>query len=588
MSAPIETGIKPKQDLNKLFGFFETDTNSNHKNWSFAFSTLAGLVAGFGISQLAWADGLIIRLAISAAIASAGFLIANLIPVQKEILQPFSIGLISAALIIFITSFTWSGTSREISTDRFVDEHLWTVSLISLVLSFLFFVVPPTKGHLIFLGNALVSLWFVLTNRRFTVFNFYEPFSPETTKMFLSAILAGACFGAALLLISKQQNRLSSPFMAVGTLIIFIIGLGITDSAKASIAMILCASLAIFVTYKAKNTFLMWVCTAIFAFATIQLVGYFTRDIGDNRLYGALAIFLLAPLLIAIANFDDLLKFVNDRQSAKPAVQPQFEHANNNQGFTNSQSQPAQQFINPAINNQNYVQDQNQTQLSQQNSTVANNQVQQTQSAPLNADNGIPVVDNSQAQQIQATPETNLGATSAGVNSQAQQSNEQVAPGNETPVVANSQAEQMQIDQQRAGHGIDNSLTDITKEQPNPYLQQNNNIQQAEHNIASGENPDANQQPTAINTGSQHVQDQTQQPVNQVTEDTPNQLTNQNIQNDFQPERNITEQVPVQASPPPNWYPDPAQRFEFRWFDGNSWTNNVATNGVQQVDPQPI
>lgn len=35
----------------------------------------------------------------------------------------------------------------------------------------------------------------------------------------------------------------------------------------------------------------------------------------------------------------------------------------------------------------------------------------------------------------------------------------------------------------------------------------------------------------------------------------------------------------------PGWYPDPAGRHESRWFDGTQWTDHVASNGRQQVDP---
>jgi hypothetical protein len=35
----------------------------------------------------------------------------------------------------------------------------------------------------------------------------------------------------------------------------------------------------------------------------------------------------------------------------------------------------------------------------------------------------------------------------------------------------------------------------------------------------------------------------------------------------------------------PDWYPDPAGRHEFRYWDGASWTQNVADGGAQSVDP---
>ncbi len=39
--------------------------------------------------------------------------------------------------------------------------------------------------------------------------------------------------------------------------------------------------------------------------------------------------------------------------------------------------------------------------------------------------------------------------------------------------------------------------------------------------------------------------------------------------------------------PPPGWHPDPTGKFEFRWWDGAQWTENVATNGVTQTSPLP-
>lgn len=38
---------------------------------------------------------------------------------------------------------------------------------------------------------------------------------------------------------------------------------------------------------------------------------------------------------------------------------------------------------------------------------------------------------------------------------------------------------------------------------------------------------------------------------------------------------------------PAGWYGDPHGRFEQRYFDGTQWTEHVARNGVQSVDPVP-
>ncbi len=36
---------------------------------------------------------------------------------------------------------------------------------------------------------------------------------------------------------------------------------------------------------------------------------------------------------------------------------------------------------------------------------------------------------------------------------------------------------------------------------------------------------------------------------------------------------------------PPGWYPDPMGRHEYRWYDGNAWTDHVSSGGVQSTDP---
>lgn len=35
----------------------------------------------------------------------------------------------------------------------------------------------------------------------------------------------------------------------------------------------------------------------------------------------------------------------------------------------------------------------------------------------------------------------------------------------------------------------------------------------------------------------------------------------------------------------PNWYPDPAGKHEYRWYDGTNWTDQVSSHGKQSVDP---
>lgn len=36
------------------------------------------------------------------------------------------------------------------------------------------------------------------------------------------------------------------------------------------------------------------------------------------------------------------------------------------------------------------------------------------------------------------------------------------------------------------------------------------------------------------------------------------------------------------------WYPDPCGRYEYRFYDGEFWTNNVSSAGVQGADPVPV
>jgi hypothetical protein len=38
----------------------------------------------------------------------------------------------------------------------------------------------------------------------------------------------------------------------------------------------------------------------------------------------------------------------------------------------------------------------------------------------------------------------------------------------------------------------------------------------------------------------------------------------------------------------PDWYPDPANRYQYRYFDGALWTNHVSTNGEASIDPVPV
>ena len=52
---------------------------------------------------------------------------------------------------------------------------------------------------------------------------------------------------------------------------------------------------------------------------------------------------------------------------------------------------------------------------------------------------------------------------------------------------------------------------------------------------------------------------------------------------------NFTWTPPLQprrpATVPPSWHNDPTGRYQYRWWDGSTWTSFVAQDGVQLVDP---
>jgi uncharacterized protein YxjI len=43
----------------------------------------------------------------------------------------------------------------------------------------------------------------------------------------------------------------------------------------------------------------------------------------------------------------------------------------------------------------------------------------------------------------------------------------------------------------------------------------------------------------------------------------------------------------VLMTTPANWYPDPSQRFQMRYWSGNDWTEHVSNDGVAALDPLP-
>lgn len=43
--------------------------------------------------------------------------------------------------------------------------------------------------------------------------------------------------------------------------------------------------------------------------------------------------------------------------------------------------------------------------------------------------------------------------------------------------------------------------------------------------------------------------------------------------------------VPAATSSPAGWHNDPSQRFQYRYWDGSTWTAHVQSNGVTAHDP---
>lgn len=43
--------------------------------------------------------------------------------------------------------------------------------------------------------------------------------------------------------------------------------------------------------------------------------------------------------------------------------------------------------------------------------------------------------------------------------------------------------------------------------------------------------------------------------------------------------------VPSSGASPAGWHPDPFRRFQYRYWDGSTWTDQVSTDGRQYTDP---
>lgn len=42
--------------------------------------------------------------------------------------------------------------------------------------------------------------------------------------------------------------------------------------------------------------------------------------------------------------------------------------------------------------------------------------------------------------------------------------------------------------------------------------------------------------------------------------------------------------LPIPSLPPPGWFLDPLARYQYRYWDGQSWTANISHNGVASLD----
>ncbi len=91
---------------------------------------------------------------------------------------------------------------------------------------------------------------------------------------------------------------------------------------------------------------------------------------------------------------------------------------------------------------------------------------------------------------------------------------------------------------------------------------------------------DATQHPQSI-AESPNAQDTTVQPT---VEEIQRTIAANPKPEQARPEQRESIEMPAE----PNWYPDPRGQFEYRWFDGTSWTQYVSIAGEQMTDENPI
>jgi uncharacterized protein DUF2510 len=56
------------------------------------------------------------------------------------------------------------------------------------------------------------------------------------------------------------------------------------------------------------------------------------------------------------------------------------------------------------------------------------------------------------------------------------------------------------------------------------------------------------------------------------------------LQDHMDSSNNSATNAPIEV-PRPGWFADPAERFDYRYWDGRRWTNHVSRDGTAEIDP---
>jgi len=426
------------------------------------------------------------------------------IPKTLEMLRPLGLGLASVGLILFSVYFAFT-----------IQEYFWFQSLLVGLIALAIFVL--TKGeHVLFLATALIAFWFTITNETFVVANAAQWSANDTLHIVTSSILSIGFFIAAYFLYTNKMHTIANPFAIVGVFIVGSIVLrsglsGLSNISRGSYALVVVAALiGVFVGYKIEKSFVKWGAAIV---AALAVSGLLFTGIDSSRLYGALGLLLVAPALVAAANYEKILAMSSGgssptQQQFGAMGQQQFNNDQMQQGIQNQQFQPQQQYSSQGQNNQ---------QVQQNWDPAAQQQANQSDFSQTNQQTPY----QEPQQQVYVEPQQDAQASQVG-----QQTAQEVAQDKPQEMYPETGTQETEVSENKSDSEsmfITENQTDITAEQVNPY------------------NSVVEQEPV--------IQTQT------VT---------------------------------PNWYPDPASRFEFRWHDGVNWTQHVSTGGQQQVDPEGI